>query len=61
MRKDSKWYWWLPIIWIYYIPTMSRWALSAETKLERQWRMVLTLYLMFPSILIIIYIISITQ
>ena len=55
MRKailDSKWYWYLPLIWIYCIPQMSRWTLSGQDELERGWRMILTEFLMFPSVLV---------
>lgn len=57
--KDSKWYWWIPIVYVFYMFEMSVWVFDDSKSIkERQYRQLLTQLLMFPSIFIIIGIIN---
>ena len=56
---DSKWYWYVSLVWVFYIHQMSKWCFEPESYSERVSRSILTDMLMFPTIIftlaIIIY------
>lgn len=49
--KDSKWYWYISLLWLYFLPTMSKWTLEEKDGLESGWRLFLIEILMFPTII----------
>jgi hypothetical protein len=55
--KDSKWYWYIPILWFYFLPQISRWMLNGENLNERAFRLVVTEILILPNVFVIIGII----
>lgn len=38
---DSKWYWYIPIISMYFLSQMSRWGFEPETVEERNYRSII--------------------
>lgn len=48
--RQSRWYWWLPVVWIFCIPQMSRWTFDSNEYLVRAWRSNLVILLMFPTL-----------
>lgn len=55
--KDSKWYWWIPIIWLFCIHKMSKWIFEPDSYVERTYRGLLVELLMFPTLFIILLVI----
>lgn len=55
--KESRWFWYIPVIWLFCIPEMSKWALSAEQEIDRGWRIILIDFLMFPTIIALLILI----
>lgn len=57
--KDSKWYWWIPLVYFIFLFKISKWTFEPDSIQERADRGTLCDFLMLPSLIIIIIIISI--
>ena len=54
--KTAKWYWFIPIVSMYYSFTMSMWTMRGETYSSRMDRHLITiLNVVFPNVFIILY------
>lgn len=57
--KTAKWYWFIPLLSIYHLMSMSKWTLSGKTPNSRLDRHLITnLNIVFPNLFIIVLIIS---
>jgi hypothetical protein len=43
---NTKWYWWIPILGLYFIGEMSGWVFDGTTELSRARRMTISTYIM---------------
>lgn len=46
--KESKWYWYIPIISMFWIKQMAEWILNGENEAERSNRYVVIMYSFYP-------------
>ena len=44
---DSKWWFYIPIISLFFIPKMSNWVFDGKTTLECQWRDIIITFSLF--------------
>jgi len=56
--KDAKWYWFIPTVWLFVLPQLAKWILDPEENSVRMSRYILSLYLMFPTVIILFYFIG---
>lgn len=55
--KDSKWYWWIPIVYVFYIGEIIDWTFESDDVEERNNRHNLATLLIYPNIFVTIGII----
>ena len=54
--KTAKWYWFIPLVSLYYIGTMSSWMMFGKTKSSVNYRQFISiLNCVFPNVFIFVY------
>jgi len=51
--KQTKWWWHLPFVFLFILPTISRWIMEPEKAEERMPRLIVSEYMIPPTILYI--------
>lgn len=59
--KDSKWYWWIPVVYFIFLLDICKWTLEPDLIQERANRSLLSEILMLPSFITTIIIIWIIK
>ena len=57
LLKQTKWYWYLPIISLFFIHKMSIWVFEGEDAIERGWRDIIILFLIIPNSFYVLFLI----
>lgn len=54
---NTKWYWWIPFVYLLFVPRMVKWAFEPEKLEDKLNRDTLVNLMMFPTLLIACYIV----
>ena len=55
---ESKWWFYIPVVSMFFIPKMSRWVLDAKTTNDMQWRDIIIMYSLFIHVIPILWVIT---
>ena len=56
--RDSKWYWYVPFIFLFCLGNITNWIFNPRTRSERHHRYTLSISLVFPTIIISFFILK---